>query len=136
MAGKIFFAIVALLILTGGIYYFVSTSGKTTIKKPTTNTEIPQVTQQPGSFTIVYTQEGFTPKDATIQAGSRVMWVNHSGGSAAVNSDDYPDNKKYPMLNLGEFGNNSSVQTTILKPGTYTYYNSLNQDQKGTLTVQ
>jgi plastocyanin len=88
--------------------------------------------------TIKLTSAGFQPQTLTIKAGVRVVWTNNSGVTGTVNSDNYPTNLLYPFLNFGQFDNGSSFSTIFQKPGTYTYYNFLSQDQsqRGTIIVK
>src|ERR1035437_1220598 len=90
------------------------------------------------SKTITLTNSGFTPLTLTINKGERVIWLNNSGVVGTVNSDNYPTNLLYPFLNFGQFNDGSSFSTIFAKPGTYTYYNFLsqNQNQKGTIIVK
>lgn len=85
---------------------------------------------------ITLTSSGFDPETATVKAGSRVIWLNKSGASASLNSADYPTNRLYPPLNLGEFANGSSVQLIFDKPGEYKYHNHLKPGQTGTVIVE
>jgi plastocyanin len=88
--------------------------------------------------TVTLTSSGFVPVTLTIKVGTRVIWINNSGTAGTINSDNYPTNLLYPFLNLGQFENDASFSTIFTKPGTYTYYNFLsqNQNQKGTIVVQ
>jgi plastocyanin len=86
--------------------------------------------------TIMLTSTGFQPQTLNINAGTRVVWQNNSGGVATVNSDNYPTNLLYPFLNFGQFNNGATFSTVFQKAGTYTYYNFLNQSQKGTVIVK
>lgn len=85
---------------------------------------------------IRYTSEGFKPNIITVKKGAHISWINNSGDSATVNSDDYPANQKYPVLNLGNYAPGSSVQVVLEKPGEYTYYNFTNKNHRGTIIVQ
>lgn len=95
-------------------------------------TEIKQLFQKE----ITLTTTGFIPQTLTIKSGTRIVWLNKSGLTGTVNSDNYPTNILYPFLNLGRFDDKTSVSVMFTKPGKYTYYNALNLDQKGTITVE
>lgn len=110
--------LIALMVLFG---YFKK--GK--VSTPTHNT-----TQE-----IVLSNTGFTPKTVSVKKGTRVIWMNNSGGAATVNSDDHPTHTKFPFLNLGEFGPGSNLQVILDKPGTYTYHNHLQPTMTGTIIV-
>lgn len=87
------------------------------------------------SHTVTLTSKGFEPKDIKIKQGDVIHWVNKSGKLATVNSDNYPTNRLYPVLNLGEFTDGSSVQAKISRLGTLTYHNHLIPSQRGTIIV-
>ena len=88
------------------------------------------------AVTINLTDLGFAPKDITVKAGARIVWLNSSGKAATVSSDDHPTHRLYPFLNLGEFAGGSSVQVVVEKPGKYTYHNHLNASETGTITAE
>lgn len=108
----------------------------------TTNTTQPQTTTttnpntQEKSVTVKLDKTGFNPASVDVGVGTRVVFINESGEVATVNSDDHPTHTKFPFLNLGEFGNGSSVQAIFDKAGTFTYHNHLNPSQKGTVVVK
>ena len=81
------------------------------------------------------TGSGFNPQTLTIKTGTVVVWINKSAAAGSVNSDSYPTNLLFPLLNLGRFDNGASVATTFTKAGKYTYHNQLNPGQTGTIIV-
>jgi plastocyanin len=114
------------------------TSVQTTIQNTQKINNVKNNTKVIPAETVTLTSSGFVPQSLTIKAGARVMWLNKSGVVGTVNSDNYPTNLLYPFLNFGQFNNDSSFSTIFTKPGTYTYYNFLsqNQNQKGTIIVK
>lgn len=86
--------------------------------------------------TITLTKSGFNPQKVTVKAGTKVTWINQSGGTATVDSADHPTHLKYPPLNLGSFANGGSLSLVFDKTGTYGYHNHLNSSQFGTVTVE
>lgn len=128
--------IVVVIIAVGG-KFVKKTSG------PETNTKM-QTQQQTGTtnttkeimVNVAITSSGFNPQTVTVKVGTRVIWLNKSGGLATVNSDLHPTHRLYTPLNLGEFPDGSSVQLVFDKPGTYKYHNHLNPSQTGTVVVQ
>ena len=133
-------ALVSLLIT--GFLLINSGAKKTSVQTTTQNTQkinnVKNNTKVIPAETVTLTSSGFVPQSLTIKAGARVMWLNKSGVVGTVNSDNYPTNLLYPFLNFGQFNNDSSFSTIFAKPGTYTYYNFLsqNQNQKGTIIVK
>ena len=148
---KIILAVVVLVILAGGVLLF--TRSKATApstpammyKTPTqtqTQTAAPSVSVTTSSTTstqqqtVNVTANGFDPQTVTVKAGTRVVWMNKSGGSVFVASNNHPTHLLYPPLNLGQFADGSSVQLVFDKPGSYGYHNHLNPSQTGTIVVQ
>lgn len=96
----------------------------------------PAQEQKQSEVIVTVTSSGFVPQTVTIKAGIKVVWMNKSGGPVTVNSVVHPTHLVYPPLNLGEFGDGSSVQLVFDKPGTYSYHNHLNPSQTGTIVVE
>lgn len=85
---------------------------------------------------IIVTKNGFEPETVVIKAGTKVVWLNQSGGAATINSAVHPDHLLYPPLNLGQFNDGSTVSLVFGKSGKYTYHNHLNPKQTGTIIVE
>lgn len=132
IAGIIFLIIVlSILFITNPNKNLTSQSLKTPNDSPAGIQATPPVIK-----TVTVTQNGFTPKTITINAGEVIIWENKSGKAATVNSDSHPDHTKYRDLNLGEFDNGSKIQVQIQTPGSYTYHNHLSPTQKGEIIVK
>ena len=134
MNSKILIVVVAVLVLIGAI---VLLSNKP-VTVPTQQTSVvtgqkPPTTLQTSTITV--TKTGFTPKTLTVKTGTRVVWLNQDAGLVSINSAVHPTHKVYPPLNLGSFGNGSSVQLEFKTPGTYSYHNHFNPSQTGTVEV-
>ncbi|MFH1186772.1 MAG: cupredoxin domain-containing protein [Candidatus Levyibacteriota bacterium] len=134
MDKKLLYVTIIVLLLIGAIYFAINKGVSSPTKKDsganlnTKSTEIQEV--------VTVTKNGFDPKDLSVKAGTRVIWTNKSGGPATVNSDNHPDHLLFPFLNLGEFGDESSVQVIFDKSGKYPYHNHLAPSQTGTVTVE
>lgn len=85
---------------------------------------------------ILLTINGFEPSTLQITAGQSVTWVNVSGKTGNVSSDDHPEHTKYPFLTVGNIKVDESAYVRFEKPGTYTYHNHLKPTQTGTIVVQ
>jgi len=85
--------------------------------------------------TITLDAKGFSPNAVTIKSGTPVRWVNKSGKSQTVSSDNYPTNQLHRQLNFGVFNNGSSVTYTFMNPGVYGYHNQFIHTQEGKVTV-
>ena len=89
-----------------------------------------------GEVTVSITSSGFSPDSITVQPGTKVTWVNNSGGVANVSSDPHPTHTLYPPLNLGRVAGGASVSLVFDKAGSYGYHNHLNPGWTGKVTVQ
>ncbi len=118
----------------------LNTKGNNTANPVTQNQEtntVPTAAQeQIVKADVAVTAQGFEPKTVTIKTGTRVVWTNNSGTAVAVHSAVHPTHLLFPFLNLGEFGNGSTVEVVFDKPGTYIYHNHLDPSQTGTVIVQ
>lgn len=95
------------------------------------------ITNAENEETIVsVTSSGFEPSEIKVKAGTKITWINKSGGTANVDSDIHPTHLLFPFLNLGNFDNDESVSVVVEKAGTYTYHNHLNPNQKGTIIAE
>lgn len=88
------------------------------------------------AITVILTSTGFIPSEITVKKGERIIWINKSGKTATINSDNHPTHLLYPFLNLGEFNTGSSVQAVFNSIGTFTYHNHYQPSEKGTITVK
>lgn len=148
MNNKTLIIVIVILVIVGGGLVLVGKLGNKTAK-PTGETSQPSTPAQSTTSqdtggtvpketinNVTFTKSGFNPKTITIKAGTRVIWLNKSGASATVNSDNHPTHQVYPPLNLGKFPDRSSVQLVFDKPGKYGYHNHLDTSQTGTVVVE
>lgn len=137
---KILLIIVALIVVFGAFTFLGDKKTNQSSYNPeptsTQNSTSTNTNPQGEIITVVLANNAFTPKDIVVKAGTRVVWINKSGRTATVSSDAHPTHRLYPLLNLGEFANGSSVQIVFDKPGKYSYHNHLSADQIGTVTVE
>lgn len=141
--GKVFFVILALLVVIGGAYLLISTGKHAATPSNTTQSSTTPSATSPSSpsgameqtAAVSLTTNGFDPATITVKAGTKVTWTNNSGDSATVNSDPHPIHTDYPPLNLGSFSSGSSLSLVFDKPGTYGYHNHFNPSEKGTIVV-
>lgn len=138
---KILLIIVVLIVVFAAFTFLGNrnTLPPSSTKQPesTKSQETPAATQTENQVAnVILGDSGFVPRDITVKAGTRVIWVNKSGKAATVSSDDHPTHRLYPFLNLGEFANGASVQVVVDKPGKYSYHNHLNASEVGTITAE
>jgi plastocyanin len=131
--------ILVVVIIAGYLLFQTNTNKQSNVAqnaKNTQNTGAAEQTKQLFQETVTLTTAGFNPQTITVKPGTRVVWLNKSGVTETVNSDNHPTNLLFPFLNLGRFNDGSSVSTMFTKSGKYTYHNELNPDQKGTIIVE
>ncbi|MEK7450579.1 MAG: cupredoxin domain-containing protein [Patescibacteria group bacterium] len=129
--GKFLIIIIVVAVIAG---VFVFGSKKSSNQAPVQQGSQSQQIQNEAIVTVSVL--GFAPQTLTIKAGTKVIWMNKSGAAVSLNSAVHPTHLVYPPLNLGEFGDGSSVQLGFDKPGTYSYHNHLNASQTGTIVVE
>ena len=112
-----------IVVITFFLIFFSKSNKSATINPNEVSSETPSNTQnedqkqlvQTDITTVTLTRAGFEPSLISVKAGARVIWVNNSGSSVTVNSNDHPTHRLFSRLNLGEFSNGSSVQIVFQK---------------------
>ena len=131
--------VLVVVLIAGYLLFQTNTSKQSNVAqnaKNTQNTGAAEQTKPVLQETVTLTTAGFNPQTITVKPGIRVVWLNKSGVTGTVNSDNHPTNLLFPFLNLGRFNDGFSITTMFTKSGTYTYHNELNPDQKGTIIVE
>ncbi|MFZ1987805.1 MAG: plastocyanin/azurin family copper-binding protein [Minisyncoccia bacterium] len=163
--------IVTVLIVGFGAYAFFSrpaqapdteTSGMAATTTNTTVSSIPSsdssttgtgasvgVGVSVGTPTIVtYTSTGFSPKTVTIKKGQSVIFVNKSGHSMWIGSDDHPAHTKYAGTErkahcpdttgtaFDQCGVGDSYTFTFQQTGSWGYHNHTGAEDAGMVIVQ
>lgn len=90
-------------------------------------------TPLPIEIIITLTPNGFVPDVIMINPNTKITWINKTPFTANVSSDSENNNTQF---SLGDFGENGSVSQSFPKAGRYSYYNTKNPGQKGTLVVK
>lgn len=130
-------AAVVVVILAGVFLLSNKTNNQPVISKPTPQAQTEtSPSASPLTATVNLTQNGFDPQTLTVKVGTKVTWVNKSGGEAAIDSDPHPVHTSYPPLNLGAVADGSSISLTFDQKGTYNYHNHLNPSERGTVIVE
>ena len=89
------------------------------------------VPPSPQSVVISLGDNGFNTSIVTVKSGQIVEWINKSGGTMWIVSNEYPG------LDSGVVGPLSSFKFVVLGSGkTYTYYNKLTPLQNGKISVE
>lgn len=122
------YAILAVLIILGGIYYFSQNSLKTSTSPAA------EITTPSGSNVTVYyiniSGYSFNPSIITISKNNIVVWTNQDPTTHTVTFDS-----KEVMGSQG-LGKGETYQNMFKTAGTYTYHCSIHTSMKGTIIVQ
>ena len=140
-------SIIALIIVIGiGSFTVVSgqknastsnqVNNEQTNQAPITEPIETEANNQIQNIQVALSETGFAPNEVSIKLGTKVVWTNRSGRVATVDSDLHPTHQLYPPLNLGQFGNNETVELVFEKAGTFKYHNHLNPNVTGAVVVQ
>ena len=138
---KILLIIVVLVIAALGYALFANIGANEKLENETSMTTEPTATEsimmEDETEAIVTLDEtNFSPNNLKVKAGTSVKWINKSGKTASVNSDDHPTHQLNSFLNLGDFTNGSALEVLFERPGIYGYHNHRNASQNGTVTVE
>jgi len=141
---KLVIAVVVAIAIVGGIILLagrketadVVSNQPTIINEPENQQSQQAPTFSEHSNTIVLTNAGFDPQTHTVKVGTKVSWVNKSGGGATVNSDPHPIHSNYQPLNLNSFEDGQVLELVFEKAGTYNYHDHLNPSKTGTVIVE
>lgn len=89
------------------------------------------------SFTVTYTDSGFTPEEIPVPAGSTVTFVNGSSGNMWVASDVHPTHTILPEFDNKEgIAPGETYEFTFNEAGDWTYHNHLAPQNVGTIIVE
>ena len=114
---------------TGTVATSTTTGTKTTVKKTQTST-VPKTT-----YTVLYTKNGFEPKQLQIPKGATVKFVNKTNASMRVFA---VDTVKPPYSDLSQpkaLGLNGEYVFNFVYAGVWSYYNSLKPSDVGNIVV-
>lgn len=137
--------ILVIVVLAVGGFVLVQSQSKTEAPTKTTSTTPSAMEKSPSKETEVMSQKedtvtlsdtGFDPKTITVKKGDKVVWLNKSGDSATVDSDNHPTHLLYPPLNMGTFKDGDKHELVFDKAGTYTYHDHFHPSKKGTVVVE
>lgn len=86
--------------------------------------------------TVVYTDNGFSPKTFTVKTGSVIEVKNQSSHSLQFSSDPHPSHTGNKELNQSTISANGSQTFTVTKKGTFGFHDHLDNTKTGSLTVE
>lgn len=104
--------------------------------QPTTqDSQNPNLPQEEG--TVVYTNEGFSPRELRVSAGTRVVFVNNSDKSMWVASDPHPVHTGLPAFDQKRGVEQGETYSFVFKnAGQYSYHNHLSPQDGGVIIVE
>ena len=158
--GRLLGVIVIAIIIIGGAWYLLSSPSGTTSETATSTTETTATTTttttsinpQSQNITISYTDQGFSPKTASIPQGATVTFVNNSSEAMWVASNPHPVHTGYdgtsetthcaagytgpaPFDECTQASQGGTFSFTFTKVGTWGYHNHADHSMTGSITV-
>ncbi len=123
--------IILMIILAFAVIHFGSLQ-PIVLPSPTSSAEVSTTpTSQPRIYTISYDSGVFSPTNLRIHAGDTVKFKNDSIFPIHIVSEDLVG-----FDSVGDIPQNSYFSFTFAARGTFSYYNSHNPDQAGTIIVR
>jgi plastocyanin len=102
-------------------------------------------------FTVIYTDNGYTPKELTVEVGSTVIFKNESSSPSWPASAMHPTHKSYPGSDIKKCGTSEadmifdacraiasgeSWSFTFDEAGQWSYHDHLNSSKWGKVIVK
>lgn len=108
-------------------------TGQTQTQNDTSNQN--QGTQN-AADTITYSDNGFSPAQLNVSAGTTVTVKNTTSGDVEMDSDPHPVHTDDTDLNVGLVAAGQSKTFTVTKKGTFGYHNHLDPSQQAKITIE
>lgn len=146
-ATKVIIALIAVVVIAGGVSLLSggndepanntenTTSNNSGVSDNTGNDSTDDQTEST-AITITYGENGFSPAQVTVQAGTRITVINQSDGPAEPSSDPHPVHTDNPELNFGELEPGESETVTVTTIGSWGMHDHLNKDKKARIIVE
>lgn len=87
------------------------------------------------AVTIVFTDNGFSPRDYTAKAGQTILVINDSASDLQFSSDDHPTHRLHEEMNLRILAPGESASFTITKTGRLGFHDHIRDQFTGQITV-
>lgn len=124
---KLHFAVIGstLILLVGGSVYFLLRGGT----EMQSDTAAETATSVPMKATIVYTDEGFSPRTVVIGNGGEIEFVNRSSMPLWVASNPHPEHTDYPEFDTPKILGGrmpkmkEDIRFTFQKTGSWEFHN-------------
>lgn len=129
---KIIIALIILVLGSGVAYYYYFMRPMPV--SPSDTAKISDLTKNP--LTVVYTNDGYTPKQITVKKGETVKFINMSDRMVWTASDEHPSHNIYPEFDQKSVGGKNSEYTfKFEKVGTWGFHNHAYFQHTGTVIV-
>lgn len=132
---KVIMILTALVLIGGGIYWFIIRDASPVIDTKKTNETLTAADVLIATI-ITYTDDGFSPTDYLGVVGRSLTVQNDSSSVLDFASNDHPANTKNSELNLGSLQPTERATITLTKAGEWGYHNHNNPTHAGTITVE
>ncbi len=132
--------VIGVLLVTVGLFVGVTLNGSTNEAPQAPQINAPETESINESSTVIYDDEGFTPKIITVAKGTTVNFDNKTNIPMWVASDPHPDHTEYPELDAinvtGDYPEpKNDFRFTFDMVGTWTYHSHTFPDHTATVIV-
>lgn len=128
--------VLVLIIILGVIFMISNSRNKDGVSRETESKTLPAVADD--IVEVNYTTAGFTPEIVEIKVGQKVKFINKTGKTASVASDEHPTHDIYPEFDQWKsaYKGQNVFEFTFTKVGTWRYHDHLNPEMVGTVIVK
>ncbi len=132
-------AVVCVLVIGGGIYFFSNQDSSSTINKQTSNPAPKPVSTKkvstakavpsPVIHNVSIVNFAFSPTSITVRKGETIVWTNKDSTPHTVTGGTNGDINSLPL------SQNQTYSFAFDKTGTFSYHCKIHPSMKGTITV-
>lgn len=133
---RIIIAIIAVIILAGGLFWLLSANQTATPSSTSEPSETTEPTNGDIAAVITYDGTSFSLTTTKVAAGTQVRVFNDSDEALTFSSDPHPTHTDNPELNAGDIAPGESKTFTLNTKGAWGFHNHLNARQRGSITVE
>lgn len=124
--------VLLVLILVGAGVYFFQNNKKVSEEDLKITSELTK-----NELTIVYNNEGFSPRELKIKKGQTVKFINQSDRKMWVASDNHPAHEIYPEFDQKEITERGATyEFKFEKSGNWGYHNHTFSNHIGIIIVE
>lgn len=143
MNNKYILGIISLIIIAGIIWWSTAKeptlppSFETKMMNTTGGSMVPMDAIAPKMHTVVYTNDGFSPAELTVKAGTMVTFMNQNDAPMWVASGVHPTHLLYPEFDAkASVPKGGSYSFTFNKIGSHPYHNHVLLGKYGKIIVE